>query len=249
MKRKPSLPVLAGAAILLALGALSALAAESAAARFAAEAKRLEAEMAAAEGAWDEQQRLVDDVVAAARKLEAAVASPDATTKELRALEDRYAVALDAVYRQARQTSDSRRRVYDAMDRLAEAGRRVEEERQAARDVPVPGGLWRIELPEGNLTGLMRLEADGTAVRGDYRLSNGRHGAVAGSYVGGLLDLVRVDSRGGRDASLTAKVDEGQESLAGTWLRFELSTGEPATGTWTGVRIGPGEEVPELSPE
>ncbi len=230
----------------LTLGAARPAGAQSAAADFAAESRRLEDDVTAAQGAWDEQRRLYQDLLAAAQGLESALGDADASANRLRALEDRYSVALEAVVRQARLTSDKRRRVYDGMDRLAASGRRVEQEKKAAFDVPVPGGLWRIEVPDGDLVGLMRLTASGTMVSGDYRLSNGRHGSVSGTYAGGRLELLRVDSQSGRDLSLTAEVDAGRETLSGSWQRTELASGGPAMGGWTGVRLGPGDEVPDL---
>lgn len=221
--------------------------AQNAAADFAAESRRLEDDVTAAQAAWDEQHRLYQDLLAAAQALESALENADASSATLRALEDRYATALEAAVRQARLTSDRRRRVYDGMDRLAASGRRVEQEKKAAYDVPIPGGLWRIEVPDGDLVGLMRLSLSGALVSGDYRLSNGRHGSVSGTYAGGRLDLVRVDSQTGRDLSLTAEVDAGRGSLSGAWQRTELASGGPAMGTWTGVRLGPGDEVPDLN--
>lgn len=235
-----------GAALALALCSPLPVAAESAAARFAAEAKRLEGEIAAARRAWEEQYRLYDELLAAAQRLERGFADADATAAELRALEDRYSAALDAAYRQALRTSESRRRVYDGMDRLAEAGRGVDEERRAPLELPLPAGLWSIEVPGAGLTGLMRLELSGALVRGDYRLSNGRHGSMTGTYAAGRLELVRVDSQGGRDTSLMAEVHERDGTFAGTWQRFDLASGGPSMGSWTGVRLGPGDEVPEL---
>ena len=220
--------------------------AQSAAAQFAADSRQLENDVTAAQKAWDEQRRLSRALTAAAQALENALAAADSSANELRALEDRYSVALEAAVRQARLTSDSRRRVYDGMDRLAAAGRRVDQEKRAAYDVPMPGGLWRIELPQSNVVGLMRLTASGTLVSGDYRLSNGRSGSVRGTYTGGRLQVVRVDSQSGQDGTLTAEVDAGRGTLSGTWQRDQLATGEPAMGSWTGVRLGPGDEVPDL---
>lgn len=234
------------ACALVSLSAAQQARAQSAAANFAAESRRLEEDVTAAQAAWDEQHRLYQDLLAAAQALEGALADADASSATLRALEDRYSAALEAAVRQARLTSDRRRRVYDGMDRLAASGRRVEQEKKAAFDVPIPGGLWRIEVPDGDLVGLMRLSLQGTLVSGDYRLSNGRHGSVSGSYAGGRLELVRVDSQTGRDLSLTAEVDAGRGTLAGAWQRTELASGGPAMGSWSGVRLGPGDEVPAL---
>jgi hypothetical protein len=220
--------------------------AQSAAAEFAADSRRLEADVTEAHAAWEEQRRLYQDLVAAAQALEDGLADPDASASTLRGLEDRYSDALEAVVRQARLTSDRRRRVYDGMDRLAAAGRRVEQEKRAADDVPVPGGLWRIDVPEGDIVGLMRLVANGTMVSGNYRLSNGRHGSVSGTYAGGRLDLVRVDSQSGRDGTLSAEVDAAEGTLSGAWQRNELASGGASMGTWSAVRLGPGDEVPDL---
>lgn len=249
MSGRESMASWSGAALVAVLAIPAPVLAQSAAGRFAAESKRLEREVDAARTAWQEQYRLYDELLAAAQKLEAGFAAADATAAELRALEDRYAVALDAAYRQAKLTSDSRRRVYDAMDRLADAGRDVELEKREAYDVPAPGGLWRIEVPGANLSGLMRLAVEGALVRGDYRLSNGRHGSMSGTYAGGRLDLVRVDSQGGRDAALVAEVDERRGTFAGSWQRFELASGGPSMGQWSGVLLGPDDEVPELGEE
>ena len=114
---------------------------QNAAAQFAADSNRLEDDVTAAQSAWEEQRRLSQVLLAASQALEAGLDDPDATSRSLRALEDRFAAALEAAFRQARVTSDSRRRVYDAMDRLAAAGRRVEQERRKAFDVPIPAGL------------------------------------------------------------------------------------------------------------
>lgn len=232
--------------MILALCTSSRAVAQSAAADFAAESRRLEDDVTAAQSAWEEQHRLYQDLLAAAQALEGALADADASSSTLRAMEDRYSAALEAAVRQARLTSDKRRRVYDGMDRLAASGRRVEQDKKAAFEVPIPGGLWRIEVPDGDLVGLMRLTLKGTLVSGDYRLSNGRHGSLSGTYAGGRLELQRVDSQTGRDLSLTAEVDTGRETLAGAWQRTELASGGPAMGTWTGVRLGPGDEVPTL---
>jgi hypothetical protein len=240
-----ALMLASGVALASARGAF----AQNAAAQFAADSHRLEDDVTAAQNAWDEQRRLYQTLLTAAQELEAGLDDPDATSRALRALEDRYSAALEAAFRQARATSDSRRRVYDDMDRLAAAGRRVEQEKKAALEVPIPGGLWRIEVPESDAVGLMRLKANGTLVSGDYRLSNGRHGSVSGTYAGGRLDLIRVDSQSGRDLSLTAEVDAGAETLSGAWQRNELASGGPAMGSWSGVRLGPGDEVPDLDPD
>lgn len=232
--------------VLLAFASAPPASAQNAAADFAAESRRLEEDVTAAQAAWDEQHRLYQDLLGAAQALESALANADASASTLRALEDRYAAALEAAVRQARLTSDRRRRVYDGMERLAASGRRVEQEKKAAFDVPMPGGLWRIEVTDGDLVGLMRLSAQGTLVSGDYRLSNGRHGSVSGTYAGGRLELLRVDSQSGRDLSLTAQVDPGAGTLSGSWQRTELASGGPAMGSWSGVLLGPGDEVPEL---
>ena len=234
---------------LLPLGAAAQAASQSAAATFAAESRRLEDDVSAALGSWEEQRRLYRDLVAASQALETALADADASSSRLRALEDRYTAALEAAVRQARLTSDSRRRVYDGMDRLAAAGRRVDQEKRAAYDVPMPGGLWRIDLPQSGIVGLMRLTANGSLVSGDYRLSNGRSGSVRGTYSGGRLQVVRFDSQSGQDGTLMAEVDAGRGTLRGTWQRDQLATGEPAMGSWTGVRLGPGDEVPDLDAE
>ena len=246
MRERSWSPGWMGLTLLLALGGGAEASAQSAAAEFAAEAAELENDIAVTRTAWAEQRRLYQALLDAAADVEAGMGDPDATAKRLRALEDRYSVALEAAVRQARWTSDSRRRVYDGMERLAAAGRRVEREKNAVYDAPMPGGLWRLEVPDSDLSGLLRLTLDGATVRGDYRLSNGRHGSVGGTFVNGRLELVRVDSVSGRDATLNADLVPGAGRLDGMWQRFELASGEPSMGYWTAIRLGPGDEVPDL---
>lgn len=241
-------PGAAALALLAALGAASAVAqpAGEAARDYESEARRLNVEIDEAEAAWDEQYRLYRDLISAARALEAGFAGPDVTPSELRDLEDRYEAALEAAYRQARRTIDRRRAVYDGMERLAEAARRVEANRRAELEQPLPAGLWRLEVEATDLVGLLRLEVEGTLVHGSYRLSNGRSGSVAGSWAGDRLELTRVDAESGRDAVLSATLDRSEETLEGTWQMFELADGRPAAGRWSAVRIGAEDELPEL---
>jgi hypothetical protein len=123
------------------------------------------------------------------------------------------------------------------MDKLAALGRRIEAERRAVLDAPMPGGLWRFEISGANLVGILKLEVNGGSVSGTYRLSNGGRGTVSGSYGGGLLELTRIDSGSGRDAVLRAEIDERAGTLVGEWVRFELGAGEPGSGRWHAERV------------
>jgi hypothetical protein len=218
-----------------------------AAREFEAEAARLEAANDATQEAWQVQDGLVRDLLDEAKVLEMTYADPDATAAELRAIEARYEAALGAAYRQARATIASRKRVYDQMDKLAELGRRVEAERRAIFEAPLPGGLWRLEIPGSDLVGIMQLEAEGGSVRGTYRLSNGARGTVSGSYSGAShLELTRSDSAGGRDAAFSGNIDIESGVLEGTWVRFELASGQPGSGTFIATRVSDESELQDL---
>jgi hypothetical protein len=216
----------------------------AAARAYESQARRLEAEMDAAQAAWSDQRRLVADLDAAAATLERACADREIAASELRRLEARFEAALEAAYRQAKRTSEARLRVYDEMDRASAAARALD----AAAAPPAgegPAGLWRVEVEWSELVGVMRLEVAGTLVRGTYRMSNGRSGSLVGSWGGERVDLTRVDRETGRDAELEAELDE-DGALEGTWQRFDLVDGHQATGRWRAVRIGSADEVPEL---
>ena len=220
-----------------------------AAREFEAEAAKLEAANDATQDAWRTQDGMVQDLLADAADLERAYGDPDATASELRALEDRYEAALGAAYRQAKTTIAARRRVYDQMDKLAGLGRRIEAERRAVLDAPMPGGLWRFEIPGADLVGILKLEVSGGGVSGTYRLSNGGRGTVSGSYGGGQLELTRFDSGGsGRDAVLRAEIDEQAGTLDGEWVRFELGAGQPGSGRWHAERVSDESALEELEP-
>lgn len=218
-----------------------------AAREFEAEAARLEAANDATQEAWQVQDGLVRDLLDEARALESAFADPEATAAELRAIEDRYEAALGAAYRQAKTTIGNRRRVYDEMDKLAALGRRIEAERRAIFDAPMPAGVWRFEIPGSGLVGILQLEGAGS-VTGTYRLSNGARGSVTGSYGGGLLELTRYDGSSQRDAALRATIDEDAGSLEGEWVRYELGAGEPGSGRWHADRVSDENELPDLEP-
>jgi hypothetical protein len=214
---------------------------------FETEAARLEAANDATQEAWQVQDGLVRDLLDEAAVLESAYADPDATADELRAIEARYEAALGAAYHQAKATIASRRRVYDQMDKLAALGRRIEGERRAVFDAPLPGGLWRMEIPGSDLVGIMQLDSEGGTVRGTYRLSNGSRGTVSGSYSGAShLELTRSDSAGGLDAALSGNIDVDRGTLEGTWVRFELGSGQPGSGTWAATRVSDESELPDL---
>jgi hypothetical protein len=213
---------------------------------FETEAARLEDAMDSAQAVWHEQDSLVRALNDESRVLETAYADPDATADELRALESRYETALDQAYRQAKATIASRRRVYDQMDKLAELGRKIEAARRAILDAPMPGGLWRLEIPGSDLVGIMQLEIDGGSVSGRYRLSNGHSGSVEGTYGGGRLELTRFDAGSGKDAQLRAVVDESAGILYGEWVRFELGAGEPGSGRWSATRVSDERELLSL---
>jgi hypothetical protein len=217
-----------------------------AARQFEAEAARLEAANDATQEAWRTQDTLVQDLLADAADLERAYGDPDATAAELRALEDRYEAALGAAYRQAKTTIANRRRVYDQMEKLAALGRRIEAERRAVLDAPMPGGLWRFEILGANLVGILQLEVEGGSVSGTYRLSNGARGTVTGNYGGGQLELTRFHAGSGRDAVLRAEVDERTGTLEGEWVRFELGAGQPGSGRWHAERVSDESALEEL---
>jgi hypothetical protein len=233
--------------IVLALALTGPAVAGETARAFEAEAARLEAANDATQEAWQVQDGLVRDLLDEAKALEMTYADPDATADELRAIEARYEAALGAAYRQAKATIASRRRVYDQMEKLAALGRRIEAERQAVFDAPLPGGLWRMEIPGSDLVGILQLEGEGGNVRGTYRLSNGARGTVSGTYSGAShLELTRSDSAGGRDAALSGNVDVEAGTVEGTWVRFELGAGQPGSGTWTATRVSDESELPDL---
>jgi hypothetical protein len=217
-----------------------------AAREFEAEAAKLEAVNDATQEAWRTQDGLVQDLLADAADLERAYGDPDASAAELRALEDRYEAALGSAYKQAKATIANRRRVYDQMDKLAALGRRIEAERRAILDAPMPGGLWRFEIPGAGLVGILKLAVNGGSVSGTYRLSNGGRGTVTGSYGGGQLELTRYDTGSGRDAVLRAEIDEQAGTLDGEWVRFELGAGQPGSGRWHAERVSDEAALEEL---
>lgn len=106
------------------------------------------------------------------------------------------------------------------------------------------GGTWLLESQDG--LGLMSLQQRGGRATGSYRLSNGRHGTVRGSFRGRKLRVELEDSAFGPVGSLEGHLDDNGE-LNGQWSARELAGGRPTGGTWSGRRLS-FEELLSLEP-
>lgn len=94
-------------------------------------------------------------------------------------------------------------------------------------------GVWEVDIMPVGETGIFVLSQDGTEVVGEYLLGTSDRGSLQGTFVDGKLRLIRRDNRVGNHSVLKASYSYTNETLNGTWQKFDLSGGV-TSGDWVG---------------
>ena len=179
--------------------------------------------------AAEAQEASFDELDAARRAVDGALASPEVSIEELRRLEARLTRARDEALDLAEEAADIRDEIYGILESLAELGDRVE--RARAGDLPAGpgvGGLWRAEWDSSGDFGIVRLETKGHLVTGTYRLTNGNAGTLKGTSTGDRIRLDVIDSVDGLVGDVDLRLDGRQ--ARGQWRRREVGGPRRATG-------------------
>jgi hypothetical protein len=173
-------------------------------------------------------------------KLDELIEDPNSSLSSFSRLEEEVGVAIEDACQRAKESAAARQRMYKRMRRLSAIVQEYEmqEERRQARSGGI-AGVWRIEAQPIKLYGIFELEADNLLVTGTYRLSNGKQGSIRGTLVATRLELQMIDSRQGAVASVKGLFDSEKGEIRGRWLAFDLSTGRPSQGDWTGRKAAP----------
>lgn len=101
------------------------------------------------------------------------------------------------------------------------------------RDSDSVTGIWDIAiLPSGD-RGVFALWQTGTIVSGQYVLDGPFRGSLEGTLVNRQLLLRRIDARLGRSMEFSGYLAEDGQSVQGTWLNYDLSSGRSPSGSWT----------------
>jgi len=184
----------------------------------------------AADAAANEYRNLEEE-------LDRSVVDEASTPDDLRALEARVAAARDNAYGFARQTETLRRSIYTQMDRVAEL--RGAGDRLRAREPKSPlTGVWTLTT-SADEAGYVRFSAEGTLVRGAYRLDDGTTGSLRGTFVGDTLELEQISGGRGFDRVMNGDLESGR--IEGRWVATEVSGGRPESGTWTARKLSTSE--------
>jgi len=183
--------------------------------RYGARLDRLYGEL---EAAWAEEEETFD---------EDAVERGDG---ELERLEKAQLLAWDEGRRLRREMLKARARLRllrDQVERLAGS---------MPSDAESLTGYWDVLFLAGAQRGVFFLIQSGAILTGEYGLEGGYRGSLQGTFVDGQVVLHRIDTRLGRVMDLDGAVSADGESIRGTWRRYDLSGGRPATGAWTATR-------------
>lgn len=97
-------------------------------------------------------------------------------------------------------------------------------------------GYWDVTFLSGGEQGVFFLVQSGAVLTGEYGLQGGFRGSLQGTYIDDQVALQRIDTRLGRVMDLEGLVSAEGDAIRGTWRRFDLSSGKPATGAWVARR-------------
>jgi len=106
-------------------------------------------------------------------------------------------------------------------------------------------GIWDLTMLPGGEKGVFALFQSGTLVTGQYVLDGPFQGSLDGTLIERKLLLHRIDSRLGRSMDYSGFLSLDGQAIKGTWENYDLSNGQPHTGSWSARRRQarkPGEE-------
>jgi len=205
---------------------------------FLQEGRLLDIEIEEYGTARERERRAIAELRDLNRRLDAAISDPNASPAEMIRMDSQIAGAIDEACAQAREAAAARRTVHQRMQRMQRLSRDVE-----ALGVEIVGrsgavgGMWRIEAQPIDVYGLLSLRQNGAMVEGSYRLSNGRHGSVRGTFAGEQIELQMVDSGQGPIGTIKGDLNSAYEEIVGRWQAMELGDGRPSGGEWTASLI------------
>jgi hypothetical protein len=127
--------------------------------------------------------------------------------------------------------SDRRKRINLYAARISELEGREREEVQEGLT-----GTWDLVLMPIELRGTARLKQEGAVVTGTYEFSGGWTGSLQGTLVNRKVFLVRIDSQLGKMMEFEGYLSRDDQRIRGSWLNYEMSGAEGATGQWTAER-------------
>lgn len=101
------------------------------------------------------------------------------------------------------------------------------------RDAESVTGIWDITIMPGGDRGVFAMWQSGTMVSGQYVLEGPFHGSLEGTLINRQLLIRRIDATLGRSMEFSGYLGEDGQSVQGTWLNYDLSSGRRPTGSWS----------------
>lgn len=171
-----------------------------------------------------------------AERLEAQI---DAKEHELLAAERAEIVVQD----EGRRMRDEMRRLRERMTVLAQRMESLAGSLPTQKDAVT--GIWDVSILPGGDKGVFALFQSGTLVTGQYVIDGPFQGSLDGTLIDRKLMLHRIDARLGRSMDLSAFLSPDGQALRGTWENYDLSDGQPRSGSWSARRRRPAGSPPE----
>ncbi len=204
---------------------------------FMAEARILETEIDDYFDTREAEQEALAELSRKSRQLDDTLGDAHGSVADLVRLEGQVAAARERAFGLSEESAEMRRQLYESMKRLSAMARQLERLGIGPAADGGIGGSWHVEAAPNSVYGVMELEQKGTLISGAYRLSNGAHGSVVGTFAGRRLELQLIDSERGVVGSIRGDLDAESGEVYGTWQARELAAGRPTAGHWTARRL------------
>ncbi len=215
---------------------------------FMAEARILEAEIDDYFDTRESEQEALADLSRRSRQLDDTLGDAHGSVSDLVRLEGKVAAARERAFGLSEESAEMRRQLYEGMKRLSAMARQLERLGIGPAEDGGVGGSWHVDASPNDVYGVMDLEQKGTLISGAYRLSNGAHGSIVGTFAGQRLELQLIDSQRGVVGSIRGDLDPETGEVYGTWQARELAGGRPTAGHWTARRLAL-EDLEEMAAE
>jgi hypothetical protein len=101
----------------------------------------------------------------------------------------------------------------------------------------VMDGRWVISFMPSGTRGDFFLSQSGTLLSGDYVLENGQSGSLVGTFVNNGIFVERIDAKYGKMGRIEGPLSKDRQSVRGTWLNYDPTSGQQITGSFTLDRV------------
>jgi hypothetical protein len=151
----------------------------------------------------------------------------DAKEAEVRILERAEAAARE----EGREIRDEIRRIRMRIGLLSEKIRELESALPQDRESVT--GIWDIALMPSGDRGVFALWQSGTIISGQYVLDGPFRGSLEGTLINRQLLIRRIDATLGRSMEFSGYLSDDGQSVQGTYMSYDLSSGRAPTGSWS----------------